>query len=63
MRISPANGTMLGFAVSAQYMYDQNTDHATSDICSDRPRLMHCMQTMWPRNESHDPDHAHYGVV
>jgi len=27
-----------------------HTDHATCDICSNRPHLMHCMQALRPKN-------------
>ena len=27
----------------------RNTDHATSDICSNRPHLMHCLLAMRPK--------------
>jgi len=28
---------------------DRHTDHATCDICSNRPHLMHCVQTVRPK--------------
>jgi len=30
----------------------RHTDHATCDICINRPHLMYCVQAMWPINNS-----------
>jgi len=29
---------------------NRRTDHATCDIYSNRPHLIHCVHAMWPKN-------------
>jgi len=46
----PPNGTSIGLAVFTQYISitnaDRHTDHATFDICSSRPHLVHWLHAI-----------------
>jgi len=47
---SAPNNILIGPAIFAAYIYvtstatDRHTDHATCNVCSSRPHLVHCMQ-------------------